>query len=36
MSINGAHDIEGLKCIGAIVAAARDAIPSPERVLRVT
>jgi methionyl aminopeptidase len=26
MSINGSHDVEGLKCIGAIVAAARDAM----------
>jgi methionyl aminopeptidase len=26
MSINGKHDVEGLKCIGAIVAAARDAM----------
>jgi methionyl aminopeptidase len=26
MSVNGEHDIEGLKCIGAVVAAARDAM----------
>jgi methionyl aminopeptidase len=26
MSINDEHDIEGLKCIGAAVAAARDAM----------
>jgi len=25
MSVNGEHDIEGLKRIGAVVAAARDA-----------
>jgi hypothetical protein len=26
MSVNDEHDIEGLKCIGAAVAAARDAM----------
>src|ERR1700754_1944345 len=26
MSINDEHDIEGLKCIGSVVAAARDAM----------